>query len=482
MIKILKILDKYNNLPRPVKASVWFTICYIIQRGFQFCGMPIYTRIMSPEEFGTYSVFLSWFNLLCVISSLSIYAGVFNKAMIKYEDSRDEYISSVQCLTLLSGLIFSFLILFFHETIYRWTRFSFTLQLLFCLHIVLFPPLQYWSQKQRFLFEYKNLVLITLTNSIASFVLGILFVFISKDKSLALIAVTVLVSAFINFGIFLNLFFTGKCVYNKDYWNWSVKTAVPLLPHYLSDILLGHAGRIMINQICGAAQAGIFNVVYQLSMVMTLLRTGINGAFIPWLYISLKERNYIKIKKVTNEFFLLMWGLTFIFMLIGPEILKIAATKKYYEAVVDIPAVMLGGYFIFIYTIFMNIEIYYEKTKYASIATFTSAALNIFLNFICIHKWGYLSVGYTTMISYFCMALLHYIFMCRIVKEHKGIESIFDIKLIVVCSLLLVAFAILNISLYKYILIRYLLVIVILIIALFNLNRIKAILQEVKRK
>ena len=89
------IYKQYNNLSVPVKASLWFIACFVIQRGLQFIGMPIFTRIMSQEDYGVYSVFFSWTNILCVISSLNIYSGVFNKAAVKYEDERDEYISRI---------------------------------------------------------------------------------------------------------------------------------------------------------------------------------------------------------------------------------------------------------------------------------------------------------------------------------------------------------------------------------------------------
>ena len=153
-------------------------------------------------------MFLSWFNLLCVFSSLNIYAGTFNKAMIKYEKDRDRYISAVQSLTLLVSLVVSAFILLFHVIIQDVTGFSLKLLLLFCIHLILYPPLQYWSQKQRFLFEYKKLVFVTLINSVASLVIGILFVIVSTNKSNALIEVTVGVQAVVNIVLFyyINIF------------------------------------------------------------------------------------------------------------------------------------------------------------------------------------------------------------------------------------------------------------------------------------
>ena len=153
-----------------------------------------------------------------------------------------------------------------------------------------------------------------------------------------------------------------------------------MVPHYLSEILLGHADRLMINQMCGASQAGIYNIVYQISMVMTIIRTGINGSFTPWLYYSIKEKKFNEVRQVTKLLTLLMGTLTLLFMLLGPEILRLAAPPSYYEAVVGIPAIMIGCFFIFVYVLFLNVEIYYEQNCLVAVASIVAAFVNVILN------------------------------------------------------------------------------------------------------
>lgn len=477
-----KLLDKYKLLSKPVKASLWFIMCYVIQRGLQFIGMPIYTRIMSTEEYGIYSVFISWFNLLCVFSSFSIYNGTFNKAMVKYEEDRDRYISSIQFLTLFVSLAFSAILLVFHSTIEATTGFGLKLILLLCIHLTLFPSLQYWSQKQRFLFEYKKLVLVTLINSLASLLLGTVFVLVSSDKGTALITVTVLVQAAINIVLFCSLSKKGKTVYQKEYWKWSIVTAIPLVPHYLSEILLGHADRLMINQMCGASQAGIYNIVYQISMVMTIIRTGINGSFTPWLYYSIKEKKFNEVRQVTKLLTLLMGTLTLLFMLLGPEILRLAAPPSYYEAVVGIPAIMIGCFFIFVYVLFLNVEIYYEQNCLAAVASIVAAFVNVILNYIFINRFGYLAAAYTTMFSYLLMSLMHFFFMIRISKIHRELKGIFDTRFILFILLCLMFAGFILMEIYDYTLIRWTIIILIIIIMMLKRDVLKMLLVQIRSK
>ena len=472
----------YHNLAKPAKASLWFIVCFVIQRGLQFIGMPIFTRIMSQEDYGVYSVFLSWTNLLCVISTLSIYNGVFNKAAVKYEEERDQYISSVQYLTLLVGLLMSVAILFFHQPLEEWTGFSYKLLLLMCIHILLFPSFQYWAQKQRFLFEYKKLVILTLLNSVLSLLLGIAFVTVSDDKAFALITVTVGIQGVINLLLFVSLACKGHCLYRKDFWVWSIISALPLIPHFLSEILLGHADRIMINQMCGPAQAGIYNIVYQISMIMTIIRTGINGSYTPWVYISLKAGRYDAIRKNTSVITVMMATMTFFLILIGPEILWLAAPSSYYEAIIDMPAIMIGCYFIFVYVLFLNVEIYYEQNQFVAIASCIAAVLSIVANIVFIPIYGYLSCGYTTMLSYMLMAVLHYCFFKKVCKRNPEVKNVINTKSMFQVSVALTVMGILVLFLYESHLVRWTTILLLLISLFVKRNQALQIMKELRSR
>ena len=76
--------EKYNNMSVPVKASLWFLICNVINAGIVVISTPIFTRLMSTDQYGVYNTFYSWRNVLMIITSLNLSYGVFNNAMVKY--------------------------------------------------------------------------------------------------------------------------------------------------------------------------------------------------------------------------------------------------------------------------------------------------------------------------------------------------------------------------------------------------------------
>ena len=58
------ILKKYKELPVEIKAAFWFLIGTFFQKAMSMVSTPIFTRIMSAEEYGEYNVFNSWFVIL----------------------------------------------------------------------------------------------------------------------------------------------------------------------------------------------------------------------------------------------------------------------------------------------------------------------------------------------------------------------------------------------------------------------------------
>lgn len=88
--KILLCIGKYNSLSVAVKASLWFAICSIVQKGISVITMPIFTRLMSTEEFGQYNIFLTWYNIFLLIITLNVHSEIFNKGLIDNNDKKNE--------------------------------------------------------------------------------------------------------------------------------------------------------------------------------------------------------------------------------------------------------------------------------------------------------------------------------------------------------------------------------------------------------
>ena len=98
------LLQKYKRMPVELKSSGWYMVCNVFQNALGFITLPVYSRIMPAEQYGLYSVYLTWMNLLLIFTNLNLQYGVFNTAMIRYEKDRDGFISAMQGLTTVLSL------------------------------------------------------------------------------------------------------------------------------------------------------------------------------------------------------------------------------------------------------------------------------------------------------------------------------------------------------------------------------------------
>jgi O-antigen/teichoic acid export membrane protein len=464
----MKLFNKYNKLPLPAKASLWFILTSILQNGISFITVPFFTRLLSPEEFGLINVYQSWLSILTIFATLTLWGGVFNNGMVKYDKDRDVFLSSLQGLstTLTISLFLVFLI--FSDIISKLFKLPILLITLMFIQIMFTPSLNLWSAKQRFDYKYRKLVLITIIMSIANPILGIILVLISENGGIARIYSIVLIQISIGFILYIKNLKSGKKFFHKPYWKYAVTFNIPLIPHYLSQSILNQADRIMINNMVGTDKAGIYSVSYSVGMIFIFVVTSINSTFTPWTYKKLKEKSYEAIEKTSYFLLILLSALILLLISFAPEIIILMAPPEYSEAIWVVPPITLSIYFIFLYGLFANIEFYFEENRFIMLASVMAALLNIILNLLLIPIFGYLVAGYTTLISYIIYSFAHYIFMCKVLLKYNVKETIYKFNKIIVLGTVLIGSALLIMLTYELHIIRYFIIAMVVGIILFN--------------
>ena len=100
-------------------------------------------------------------------------------------------------------------------------------------------------------------------------VIGIILVINANDKVIARILGLVLVEM-IGYSWLSFVQIKKENILFKKYWKYAILFNLPLIPHYLSQIVLNSADRIMISSMVGESEAGIYSLAYSLSSIMTL--------------------------------------------------------------------------------------------------------------------------------------------------------------------------------------------------------------------
>lgn len=463
-----KMLEKYKYLPVQMKASFWFLICSFLQRGISMITTPIFTRLLSIVEYGQYSVFNSWLSVITVFVTLNLFSGVYMQGIIKYEDDRRIFVSSMQglCTTLVA--IWTVIYLVFRDFWNKIFSLTTTQMVAMLLMIWLSAVFSFWAVEQRVIYNYRALVIVTLVTSFAKPIVGILFVLLADDKVTARIIGLVLVEFISYFGFFVIQMYRGKVFYSKKYWIYALSFNLPLVPHYLSQTVLNSADRIMIDNMVGSDAAGIYSLAYSISLIMTLFNTSISQTLGPWVYQRIKGKKITDIAPVAYMLLILIAIINLFFIALAPEIVTFFAPKSYYEAIWVIPPVTMSVYFMFCYDLFAKFGFYYEKTKTIMLASIVGAIMNIVLNYYFIGLFGYYAAGYTTLACYVIYVVGHYCFMNKICNEYLDGVRPYNTRIILAISGIFMAVGFLFLCTYNSRVLRFLLLMIGCIILFVN--------------
>jgi O-antigen/teichoic acid export membrane protein len=479
-----KLLGKYSKLGSPVKASFWFMVSGFLQKGISMLTTPIFTRIMTETEYGRYSVYNSWYNIISIIVTLNLAAGVYTRGLIKNEDDQDVFSSSMQGLSTTCIILFSVIYYVFHNSLNNLIGLSSYLMAVMFVDMWSTSAYQFWSNRERVAYRYKKLVALTVAFTILRPLTSVFAVYnVPLDLQVeARVSIGVMVNVILFVGLFISIFKKGKRYYNLEYWKYALLFNLPLIPHYLSQIVLNQTDRIMINYFCGPAEAAYYSVAYSLAMVMLIFNSAVSSTMNPWIYRSIKEKNYKKIGDISYIILIVIAFVNFIIIALAPEVLRIMAPSSYYTAVWIIPPVTASIYFMFLYNLFATFEYYFGKTRWVMYASVLGAILNIVLNAVFIPMFGFIAAGYTTLVCYILYSLAHFYFLKKVSKDYMDGYKVYNLKIILAIGLLLIAASGLMLVLYDYILARLCLLSLAIFFAILHKSKIKSVLSILKKK
>ena len=477
-----KIINKYNKLPVEVKASFWFLLCSFFQRGIAVISTPIFTRMMTTAEYGEFSVFYSWYGIITILVTFNLFFGVYVRGLVTYDEKKESFTSAMEGLMLVLIIAWFGIYLVFQNKVNRLLGLT-TFQIVLMFIIIWTNGVfNFWAAYQRVVLRYKKLVILSMTTSILMPILQIIFMQFVDNKVNARIIGMLTVSIIFYPVLFISHMKKGKVFFNKQIWRYALSFNIPLLPHYFSQTILNSADRIMIKDMIGADQAGIYSLAYSISQIMTVFNSALMQTIEPWLYKKIKNDETENIKSVAYPAFIIVALANIVLIALAPEAVSIFAPGEYKEAIWIIPPVAMSVFFTFTYTFFAVFEFYYKKTQYITAATLVGAVINIILNYIFIDIFGYFAAGYTTLICYILYSLFHYLFMKKLIKENLEDREIYDSKVLFTIIGIFVIIGFLLMLTYKHVYIRYGIIGCICIYILVNYKKIIVLAEKMMKE
>ena len=398
-----------------LKSVFWYTASSFLTRAMVFFTMPFFTRILTNDQYGDFSVFTSWQGTLMIICGLETYSTI-NRARFDFtgEGELDGYISSSLCLSILftTCLFFTYLMFpalfdrfFLVDRRYMWVMFA---------YFYTFPAFSMFHAKQRIEYKYKLSSFIAFAVLVLSYILAIgLTVYMENDRLWGRILGQYILYIICGLLLLFYYFYVSRNI-SFRFWKYALHMGVPLVFAYLGNQILLSSDSIVVKHMCSAELVSYLSVTHSCSQIILLLVRAINTAWAPWFYDMLNKGQKELIRKVYQVYLWIAMVLTLGVVIIGPEIVDILGGDKYQEAKYLFPAYTVCGIFTIFTTQFANLETYHKKTGYTAVFSGIAAIVNIVLNILGVKLWGYWAVCYVTLFCQLLLIGLHYFFTLKL--------------------------------------------------------------------
>ena len=410
-------IKKILNVRVPAKASAWYIGSSVLAKGISALVTPIFTRLLTPEEYGLYPLYLSWLSVFTILISLELAGGVMYRGLQKFENNKDEFISASFGLFLCVFVVSCSLYFAFSSFINSVTRLGTFVTFLMLCTIFSNTVTGFYTAKAKYEYKYMRATLINLISSLASPLLSVALIFLSYYKSEARIIASSFVLIFIAVYALSSMLKSSKTLYQKDVWFFLLRFNLPLLPHYLALGLILRSGELVIGRAYGTEALGKYSVATSIGMALTVITGGLLSALSPWILRRIKSSEN---ERIQDLLLLLTKGLcilTLVLLAASPELLSILTPPAFHSVLIAVFPIALSVIPIFLSNVLTSSEAYFEKSYLTALPSLISAAISILLSLLVLPKVDYRFAGVFVLISYLILAVLNTLLYKRLSGE-----------------------------------------------------------------
>jgi O-antigen/teichoic acid export membrane protein len=413
---------------RAARGSSTYAAAAFLQRGIGFLMLPIYTRALTPAEYGQLAVVLTVATAAGTLLSFGLETAIFRTwfQMAGNPRDRERFVNTVGLfLLVVPGVITLVLIVTLGPTI--GAAFSVpagTLAIGLAAIVVgtvaTTLPMALVRAQER-LRAYLLLTAIFVVSDTALMVWLVVLVpggiygwLIATLASYAVLLVAGL--------LVLGHRWTGS--FEWRHLRFALAFGLPLLPHAISHWALSLSDRAVLGAFVSPNEVGVYNLAYQLALPISILTVALHQGVMP-LYAHASAEASVRRELslvVTNQIFVTVYlGLGA--ALLGPPFVLIVMPAAYAQAADALPWIGWGLTAFGLYLIPMDaITVMAGRTRWVWIATVVAAAANISLNLLLVPRYGMLAAAWDTAIAYLVLLVAIYGYMLRVTESRVSYE------------------------------------------------------------
>lgn len=381
-----------------------------------FFLLPVYTAVLSNEEYGVVDLLNTLTSLLLPIVTLQIEQGIFRYLI----DCRENNEKQIKLIT----TIIRFMII---QSIA-------CIVIFLCISPFIHNEYKYFLMANLLMGIFSSLLLQicrglgdNATYAIGSFITGaftvvlnVIFIVAFRWGAYGMLGAT----AISNFICAVYIFLKRKIYkyikpkqFDKKILKEIIKYSVPLIPNMISWWIVSASDRTIISAVIGIAQNGIYSAANKFSGVFTTLYSVFNLTWTESASININSEDRDEFFSKILDFVIRFFGcLCLGTIAVMPFVFNILINEKFAEAYYQIPILILGSVFNILVSFVGSIYVAKKLTKEIAKTSIISAVINIFVNIALIKSIGLYAASISTVIAYALMFIYRWIDVKKYVK------------------------------------------------------------------
>jgi O-antigen/teichoic acid export membrane protein len=387
-----------------LKDSVIYTVPALISRGVSLILIPLYTRVLTPAEYGSLDLLLVFAAIVNLTIALEVSQGVARFFAAETDpDKKVAYASSAFWFTFACYSVFAVVMLFLSPYVATYIMGQAGLELAFQIGIIYVwaSGLFYLVQNQfRWELRSKNYAIVSLLMAFVTAVISVWLAYFQNWGLLGLLTGNVagcLTATTLGLGWLKNSFrFRFDAARLKEMLVFSA----PLVFSGIAVWVSIYFDRIMINHFLSIEKVGLYGIGHRLASIVALVMVGFQGALTPLVYAHYQNPDTPRqLERIFRLFLLFALPVFLAITMFANDILALITTPAFYGGadvvIFLVPAILLSNMYIFSPGIGIA-----KKTHLIIWINVLGGLLNILLNYLLISRMGITGAAMATMLSY----------------------------------------------------------------------------------
>ena len=398
-----------------------------------FFLLPVYTAVLSNEEYGVVDLLNTLTSLLLPIATLQIEQGIFRYLLDCRENKEKQttLITTVSKFILVQSAIC--ILIFLCASPFIHNEYKYFLMANLLMGILSSISLQIC----RGLGDNKTYAVGSFITGALTVILNVIFIVVFKWGAYGMLIATAISNLLCAIYVFVK-----KKIYkyidikqnDKKLLKDIIKYSVPLIPNMISWWIVSASDRTIISAVIGVAQNGIYSAANKFSGIFSTLYSVFNLTWTESASININSEDRDEFFSKIFDFIVRFFGsLCLGTIAVMPFVFGILVNEKFAESYYQIPILILGSVFNILVSFLGSVYVAKKLTKEIAKTSIMAAIINIVVNIALINQIGLYAASISTVIAYFAMFIYRWIDVKKYVsiKTNKTLIAVLSVSFLV---------------------------------------------------